>query len=182
MPVPREPLCKILPATHLSVAVLGLDIVGKGLGLLELLVVVVVVVVVLGAGVLHLVHAAALGAALDRAVAGHLVTISQHEQAGKRGKTHAEPGSVVGVGGDTRAAGKLLLTSRADGDGVLHGAQAASVEGAQVEDVDAIHLAENLETLQTGGLLEVRGDRARFGTGAEEVFLALDLCCKLPLA
>jgi hypothetical protein len=34
-----------------------------------------VVMVVLGADVLHLVHASALGAALDGAVAGHLSTI-----------------------------------------------------------------------------------------------------------
>lgn len=57
---------------HLSVSVLGLDVVGKGLGLLELLVVVVVVVVVLGADVLHLVDATALGASLDGALTGNL--------------------------------------------------------------------------------------------------------------
>lgn len=54
------------------VAVLGLDEVSEGLGLLDLLVTVVVVVVVLGTDVVHLVDAAALGASLDRAVLGEL--------------------------------------------------------------------------------------------------------------
>lgn len=58
-------------AVHLSVAVLGLDEVGKGLGLLDLGRV-VVVVVVLGADVVHLVDAAALGASLDGALLGKL--------------------------------------------------------------------------------------------------------------
>lgn len=53
--------------------VLGLDEVGEVLGLLVAVVVMAVaVVVVLGADVLHLVDAAALGAALDGAVAGDL--------------------------------------------------------------------------------------------------------------
>ena len=56
---------------HLSVAVLRLDVVGErlGLGVVRL---VVVVVVVLRSDVLHLVDVAALGAALDGAVAGNL--------------------------------------------------------------------------------------------------------------
>lgn len=60
--------------------VLGLDVVGKGLGLLEAVVVVVVVVsvVVLGTDVVHLVDVAALGAALDGALAGHLVVSSEY--------------------------------------------------------------------------------------------------------
>lgn len=65
-----------LGAMHLSVSVLGLDVIGKGLGLLELGRV-VVVVVILGADVVHLVDAAALGASLNGALAGELsVTMS----------------------------------------------------------------------------------------------------------
>jgi hypothetical protein len=56
---------------HLSVSVLGLDVIGKGLGLLELGRV-VVVVIVLGTDVVHLVDAAALGASLDGPLAGDL--------------------------------------------------------------------------------------------------------------
>lgn len=56
---------------HLFVSVLGLDVIGKGLGLLELRRV-VVVVIVLGTNVIHLVDAAALGASLDGALAGDL--------------------------------------------------------------------------------------------------------------
>lgn len=82
----------------------------------------------------------------------------------------------VRVGGETGATGELLVTGGAHGDGVLHCAQAAGVERAHVEDVDALHLAENLETLETGGLLEIRGDGAGLSTGADQVLLGLDLC------
>lgn len=70
---------------HLSV--LRLHEIGKRLRLLEqrvrvavvvsiIVVVVVVVAIVLGSDVLHLVDGAALGAALDRALAGHLRCVS----------------------------------------------------------------------------------------------------------
>lgn len=80
------------------------------------------------------------------------------------------------VGRVAGAAGVLLVTGRADEDGVLHRALAGGVEGTHVEDVDTLHLAENLETLETGGLLEVGRDGADLGAGSEEVFLSLDLC------
>lgn len=60
-----------LLAKQLSVTVLGLDVVGKGLGLLNLRRV-VVVVVILGTDVVHLVDTAALGASLDGAFLGKL--------------------------------------------------------------------------------------------------------------
>jgi hypothetical protein len=61
---------------HLFVSVLRLDVIGKSLGLLKLRRV-VVVVIVLRTDVVHLVDAAALGASLDRALAGELeVTMS----------------------------------------------------------------------------------------------------------
>lgn len=90
--------------------------------------------------------------------------------------THAQPRGNVRVGGETGATGKLLITGGPDGDGVLDCAKAAGVEGAHVEDVDALHLTEDLETLKTSGLLEVGGNGAGLGTGAEKVVLALDLC------
>lgn len=57
-----------------NLPVLGLDVVGEGLRVLVAVVVAVAVVVVVlgGANVLHLVHAAALGASLNGALAGHL--------------------------------------------------------------------------------------------------------------
>jgi hypothetical protein len=82
----------------------------------------------------------------------------------------------VGVDGEASATGELLLTGGADGDGVLQCAQAACVEGRHVENIDALHLTENLETLETGGLLEIGGDGTGLGTGTVEVILALDLC------
>ncbi len=58
---------------HLRVSVLGLDVVGKRLGLLvAVMVIVVTVVVVLGPDILHLVDAAALGASLEGALARKL--------------------------------------------------------------------------------------------------------------
>lgn len=60
------------PFAETILPVLGLDIVDPSLGLLPAVVVVVAVVVVLGTDVVHLVDAAALGAPLHGAVAGHL--------------------------------------------------------------------------------------------------------------
>lgn len=60
--------------------------------------------------------------------------------------------------------------------------EARGVERAHVEDVDAVHLAEDFETLETGRLLEVGGDGAGLGTGTEEVGLRLDLYCDCQLA
>lgn len=142
---------------HLFVSVLGLDVIGKGLGLLELRRV-VVVVIVLGTDVVHLVDTAALGASLDGALAGD-----------------AEPVDAVRVGGETSAAGELLLTSGSDHDGILHRSEAASVERAHVEDVDALHLTENLETLDTSGLLEIGRDSSGGSTRTEEILLSSDL-------
>jgi hypothetical protein len=82
----------------------------------------------------------------------------------------------VGVGREAGAASKLLLSGGADGDGVLHCAQAAGIEGGHVEDVDVVHLTENLETLDTGGLLEVGGNGSGLSTRAEKIVLSLDLC------
>lgn len=80
------------------------------------------------------------------------------------------------VGRVAGAAGKLLLAGRADHERLFHGSLARGVEGGHVEDVDALHLSENLETLETGGLLEIGGDGTGLSTGTVEILLALDLC------
>lgn len=80
------------------------------------------------------------------------------------------------VGRVASATGKLLLTGRADDERLFHGSLARGVEGGHVEDVDALHLSEDLETLETGGLLEVGGDGAGLSAGTVEILLALDLC------
>jgi hypothetical protein len=85
----------------------------------------------------------------------------------------------VGVGREASATSELLLTSGSDKDGLLNRSEAAGVEGAHVEDVDAVHLTENLETLETGRLLEIGGDGTGLGTRTEEVVLGLDLCCSM---
>lgn len=70
-----------------------------------LTVVAVSVVALLGTDVVHLVDGAALGAALDRAVA-----------------RHGQPGDDVRVGRAAGAASVLLVTEGADDNGVVHGA------------------------------------------------------------
>ena len=52
----------------------------------------------------------------------------------------------------------VLADQRRDQDGVSFCANAARVEGRLVEDVYALELSEDLETLQTGGLLLVGRD------------------------
>jgi hypothetical protein len=90
--------------------------------------------------------------------------------------TYAEPVDNVRVGGRAGAAGVLLVAGGADEDGVLEGALARRVERPHVEDVDALHLSEDLETLDTGGLLQIGGDGAGGGTGSDEVVNVLDVC------
>lgn len=51
----------------------------------------------------------------------------------------------------------------------------ACVEGLHVEDVDALHLSEDFETLETGGLVNVGGDGTGLGTRGHQVMLVLDL-------
>jgi hypothetical protein len=90
--------------------------------------------------------------------------------------TYAEPDNGVRVGGIAGAASKLLIAGGAHQDGVLQGSLAAGVEGSQVEDVNALHLSEDFQTLKTGGLLEIGRDGAGLTTRSNEVVLSLYLC------
>lgn len=89
--------------------------------------------------------------------------------------TYAEPDNDVGVGGIAGATSKLLLAGGAHQDGTLHGSLAAGIEGSQVENVNALHLSEDFQTLKTGGLLEIGRDGAGLATGSDEVLLGLHL-------
>lgn len=82
----------------------------------------------------------------------------------------------MGVGGVPRAPDDLLVAERVHHDGVLERALAAGVERPHVEDVDPLHLAQDLEALEARALLEVRGDGAGEGTGGEEVVGGFDGC------
>ena len=46
---------------------------------------------------------------------------------------------------------------------------AGRIQRLHVEDVDALHLTQDLQSFETRRLLEVRGDGSRGGAGAEEV-------------
>lgn len=62
-----------------------------------------------------------------------------------------------------------LLPIRSNDDGVRESPEAGGVERPHVEDVDALNLAEDLETLQTRGLVVVGWDAARGCPWWEEV-------------
>ena len=68
------------------------------------------------------------------------------------------------------ASGEVL--NRKEGSHTLAG----GIEGAHVEDVNTLHLSDELETLETGGLVDVGGNGTGLGTGGEKVVLNLDLC------
>jgi hypothetical protein len=53
---------------------------------------------------------------------------------------------------------------------------AGSIKRLLVEQVNAPHLSEQLQSLQTGSLLEIAGDLTRLATGGEEVIFGLHLC------
>ncbi len=53
---------------------------------------------------------------------------------------------------------------------------AGSIQRLHVEDVNALHLAQDLQPLQPGRLLEVGRHGADGGARSDEVLLVLDLC------
>ena len=57
--------------------------------------------------------------------------------------------------------------------GVFTGA--GSIEWLHVEDINAVHLSKDLQTLKTSGLLDIGWDGSDWGSWWEEVGLGLDL-------
>lgn len=57
----------------------------------------------------------------------------------------------------------------------------AGVQRSHVEQLNTLHLGQNLQTLQTSRLLQIGGDGARLGAGTEQVISGADLykhaCC-----
>lgn len=140
---------------------------------------VVIVSVIRRAYVFHLVDVAALGAALDGAVLGNL-SASQHAIVSSISpdlvkQAYRQPNDTVRVGRVARATSILLIAGRSHQDGLFECALAAGIQRPHVEDVDALHLSENLETLNTGGLLEIGGDGTGGGTRTAEVIYGLDV-------
>lgn len=52
----------------------------------------------------------------------------------------------------------------------------ASIERSHVENVHALHLAENFQTLETGGLLKIGRDGTGLAALRHKVVLGGDLC------
>lgn len=100
------------------------------------------------------------------------------------------------VRGDTSAASILLITGAVHDNGVLEGSCSISdssvhrggrgkarrrtlpgrVQRPHVEDVDSLHLADEFETLETGGLVDVCGDSSGFGARGNQIVFLVDLC------
>jgi hypothetical protein len=56
------------------------------------------------------------------------------------------------------------------------------IQWLHIEDIDALHLAQNLQSLKTSGLLKIGGDGAGFRARWQEVLFALDLWIRNKLA
>lgn len=56
---------------------------------------------------------------------------------------------------------------------------AGSIQWLHVEDINALHLSQDFETLESGRLLEIGGDGPWRSTGANEIFFGLDFCILL---
>lgn len=92
--------------------------------------------------------------------------------------TGVEPLDLVGAVGGTGAADDSGVVVCGDPDGVVGGALdgvLGSDDGAEVENVDTVHLTEQLESSQTGLLLEVSGHGAGGGGGSDQGLGAGDL-------
>jgi hypothetical protein len=141
--------------------------------------VVVSVSIILRPNVLHLVNASTLGASLDRTLACHLdqqqtlairsaplilsislptyffpILTSSHPSP-RKGATYRQPNNPMAIRRRSRTASILLITARADHDRVVEGAAPRRIQRPHVEDIDALHLTQDLETLQTGRLFEI---------------------------
>jgi hypothetical protein len=53
---------------------------------------------------------------------------------------------------------------------------ARSIQWLHIKNINALHLPQNLESLQSGRLLQVRGHRCDCCSGTDEVCLILDFC------
>lgn len=74
-----------------------------------------------------------------------------------------------------RAPTILLLAKALNHDRVLDRPQPVRRQRLHVENVNPLHLAENLETLETGRLLDVGGHGAGLGSLGKQVGFGLDL-------
>lgn len=92
------------------------------------------------------------------------------------GETYTQPVNDVGVGRIAGAASVLLVTSRLDQNRVVQSSLPRCVQRAHVEDINALHLSEDFQTLQTSGLLDIGRDGTSGSTGSDKVILGLDIC------
>ena len=89
-----------------------------------------------------------------------------------------EPLDLVGAVGGSGAADDSRAVVCGDPDGVIGSTLdgvLGSDDGAEIENVDTVHLSEQLESSQTGLLLQVGGDSAGGGGGSDQGLGAGDL-------
>lgn len=55
-----------------------------------------------------------------------------------------------------------------------------SIQRPHIEDIHPLHLAQDLQALETSRLVNIGRDGTRGGTGWKEVVFALDLCSPHP--
>lgn len=86
-------------------------------------------------------------------------------------ETGMEPVNLVGAGGGAGAADDSRSVVCGDPDRVVRGTSdrvLGSDDGAEIENVDTVHLSEQLETGKTGLLLKVGGHGAGGGGGTDQ--------------
>lgn len=84
---------------------------------------------------------------------------------------------MVRIGRAAGAPAILLVTETLHMDRVVQCAQTVRWERLHVENVDALHLSEDFETLQTSGLLDVGRYCTRLCTFRHQVGIGVDFCC-----
>lgn len=94
----------------------------------------------------------------------------------KVGITYSQPDDNVRIRRDARAPAILLVAETSHHDWIVQRALAVGREGLHIEDVDPLHLTQDLETLETGRLLQIIRDSAGRGAGGKEVGFVLDFC------
>ena len=81
----------------------------------------------------------------------------------------------MAICGIARAARILLIAEAPDNNRIVERAHATCIQRLHVEDIDILHLTQDLESIQARGLLEVGRDGARSGAGREEILFRGDL-------
>ena len=87
---------------------------------------------------------------------------------------YRQPVDNVGISGISSAASILLITSTVHYNRVLQGTFSGGIKRSHVENIIPLHLSDELQTLKTGRLLEIRRHGTGLGTGGKKILLRVD--------